>query len=200
MTTDATPPQWAETILRAVLKRTDADTVSGDLLEEYRDTVYPARGRDAADRWSVVQVAGFALRSFGVWGVLFGAAFVARDAVDWLVPTNDFAVRSAVSTYLGISILLLTGFWAAWRSGSFASGTLAGVVATIVGAAVSIGGGLAILLLFHDSQSLAAIDASGGLSEALTLPITMVIPGLILGTLGGVFGAAANAKLRIDPV
>jgi hypothetical protein len=200
MTTDATPPAWAEAILRSVLKRSDFDTVSGDLLEEYREAVYPARGRDAADRWYIAQVAGFVMRSFGIWGVLFGGAFVARDAVDWLVPTNDFAVRSAVSTYVGISILLWTGFWAAWRSGSFASGPLAGVVTTVIGAVISIGGGVAMLALFHDPQSFAAIDASGGVSEALTLPIMMVIPGLVLGTLGGALGAAANAKTRIDPI
>jgi uncharacterized protein YqgC (DUF456 family) len=200
MSADPTPPLWGEAILRVVLKRTDVDSVSGDLLEEYREAVYPARGREGADRWYVAQVVGFAMRSFAVWGVLFGTAAVARDAFDQFVPTHDFALRSAVSTYLGISILLVAGFWSAWRSGSFAAGTLAGVVATIVGAVISISSATVMLALFHDPQTLAAIDASGGLSEAFTLPITMLIPGLILGTLGGVLGAAASATLRVDLV
>jgi len=200
MSTDAKPPAWAEAILRSVLKRTDFDTVSGDLLEEYRDAVYPTRGPIAADRWYIAQVLGFAIRTFGIYGVLFGGAVVARDAFDWFVPTQDFAMRSAVSTYAGITILLITGFWAAWRSGSLVSGSLAGVLATIVGAVISIAGGAVLFAVFHDPQTHAAIDSSGGLSEALTLPITMVIPGLILGTLGGALGAAANAKLRIDPI
>jgi len=106
MSADATPPVWAESILRVVLKRTDFDSVSGDLLEEYREVVYPGRGRDGADRWYVAQVVGFGMRSFAVWGVLFGAAAVARDALDQFVPTQDFALRSAVSTYVGVSILL----------------------------------------------------------------------------------------------
>lgn len=198
MTTNATPPQWAEAILRAVLKRRDFDSVAGDLLEEYRDAVHPARGREGADRWYVAEVLGFAIRSFGVWGVLFGGAFVAREALDRLIPTQDFVVRSSVSTYLGISILLFTGFWSAWRSGSFVAGPLAGVTATIVGAVISISGSLVMLAAFHDPQTLAAIERSGGLSEAFTLPITMVIPGFILGALGGALGAAARAKLRID--
>jgi len=41
MTTDATPPAWAEAILRTVLKRADFASISGDLLEEYRETIYP---------------------------------------------------------------------------------------------------------------------------------------------------------------
>lgn len=200
MSADPTPPLWAEAILRVVLKRTDVDSVSGDLLEEYREAVYPARGREGADRWYVAQVVGFGMRSFAVWGVLFGTADVARGAFDLIVPTHDFALRSAVSTYLGVSILLMAGFWSAWRSRSFTAGTLAGVVATMVGAVISISGSIVLLALFHDPQTLAAIDASGGLSEAFTLPITMLIPGLILGTLGGVLGAAANATLRVDLV
>ena len=50
MSTDAAPPAWAEAILRAVLTRANVETVSGDLLEEYREAVYPSRGPAAADR------------------------------------------------------------------------------------------------------------------------------------------------------
>ncbi len=198
MTTDAAPPVWAETILRAVLKRADFESVSGDLLEEYRETVYPGRGKDAADRWYIAQVSGFALRSVAVWGALFGIAGIARTALDWFVPTNDFSVRSAISTYLGISLLLLTGFWFAWRSGSVAAGTLAGILATVIGALIDIGGAAFMLAVFHDPQTMSAIHGSGGLAEVFTLPIVMVLPGLMLGTLGGVLGAAASAKQRLD--
>lgn len=200
MSTDATPPDWAELILRAVLRRSSFDTVSGDLLEEYRDTVYPARGRAAADRWYVGQVSGFVLRSVGMWGVLFGVATVARTAVDWFLPTEDFSIRSSISTVIGISLLLLTGFWSAWRSGSSAAGTFSATLAAIVGAVVSILGAAGMLVVFHDPQTMRAIEGSGGLAEVFTLPIMMVVPALILGTLGGALGAAANAKLRIDPL
>lgn len=200
MNTDATPPAWAEMILRAVVNRRDFDSVSGDLLEEYRDTVYPARGRAAADRWYVVEVSGFVMRSVGVWGALFGGAFLARTALDWFVPTQDFSVRSAISTYVGMSLLLVTGFWSAWRSGSSAAGTFSATAAAIIGAMVSIGGAAGMLVMFHDQQTLAAIEGSGGLGEVFTSPLMMVVPALVLGTLGGALGAAANAKLRIDPV
>jgi hypothetical protein len=139
-------------------------------------------------------------RSDFVWGVLFGGAFLARTALDWFVPTQDFSVRSEISTYVGMTLLLFAGFWSAWRSGSFAAGTRSAAFAAMIGAMVSVVGAASLLAVFHDQQTLAAIQGSGGLAEVFTLPLVMVIPALILGTLGGALGAAANAKLRIDPV
>lgn len=198
MSTNATPPGWAESILRAVVTRRSFDSVSGDLLEEYRDNVYPARGQQGADTWYVLQVFGFAIRSVGVWGALFGLAEVARTALDWFVPTHDFSVRSAISTYVGVGLLLATGFWSARRSGSLASGPLSAALAVMVGEIISAAGAAGMLACFHDPRTMSAVDASGGLGEVFTLPIILVLPALILGTLGGALGAAANQKLRID--
>jgi len=44
MPVTADPPRWAEALLRAFLKPGDFESVSGDLLEQYRDSIYPARG------------------------------------------------------------------------------------------------------------------------------------------------------------
>jgi hypothetical protein len=192
MSTDATPPAWAEAILRAVLKREDVETVSGDLLEEYREAVYPSRGGAGADLWYVTQVAGFAIRSVGIWGALFGVAFLLRTALDWFVPTSDFALRSLMSTGAGTAVLLTAGFWSAWRSGSLAAGLLAGGLAAAIGAAISMVGAATMLAILHDPQTMQAIDGSGGLAEVFTLPMMMVLPGLILGTVGGALGAAAR--------
>jgi uncharacterized protein (TIGR03435 family) len=57
------PPRWAEATLRMCLPSDQAETESGDLLEAYRDSIYPARGRWRADLWFVRQVAGYMLRS-----------------------------------------------------------------------------------------------------------------------------------------
>jgi hypothetical protein len=192
MSTSATPPRWAETLLRLVLKADEFDSVSGDLLEEYRESVYPVRGPRGADRWYVRQVFGFVSPGARLLGALFGAAFVARAALDWFVPTLDFHTRATVSTWLGIGIMLVTGSWAAWRCGSVVAGTLAGVATAVVGAVVSIVGAAALLAIWHDPQTLAAIRGSGGLGEVFTLPVTMVIPGFLLGTLGGIAGAAGR--------
>ena len=198
MTTNATPPAWAEDFLRLLLRRADFDAVSGDLLEEYRDRIHPARGQTGADSWYVRQVIGFAIRSAGVWGALFGVAIVIRTALDWFLPTQDFSVRSATSTYVGIGLLLAAGFSSAWRSGSFASGPLAAALAAVIGALISMAGAAGMLAVFHDSQTMSAIEGSGGLGEFFTMPIMMVVLALILGTIGGALGAAANSKLRLD--
>jgi hypothetical protein len=198
MTTNATPPAWADDILRLVLRRGDFDAVSGDLLEEYRDRIHPARGQTGADSWYVRQVIGFALRNAGVWGALFGVAIVARTALDWFAPTRDFSVRSAISTYVGIGVLLAAGFWSAWRSGSMKSGTLSAVLAAAIGSLISVIGAAGMLVMFHDPQTMNAIAGSGGLSEVFTMPIALVVDGLVFGTIGGALGDAASKKLRLD--
>jgi len=186
------PPEWAETLLPLLVKPSDRDNVSRDLLEEYRDSVLPSRGPLRANLWYVTQVLGFMSRRAGLWAALFGAAFLARTAMDWLVPTVDFHTRSTVSTMLVSGILFLAGFAATQRSGSIAAGTVFGFVTTAVGAAISIVGAAALLAIWHDPRTMAAIRGSGGLTEVLTLPLTMVVPGAVLGTVGG----AANAVVR----
>lgn len=48
------------------LKPDEAETESGDLLEAYRDSIHPLRGRWRADLWFVRQVAGYILRTGAV--------------------------------------------------------------------------------------------------------------------------------------
>jgi hypothetical protein len=186
----ATPPDWAEALLRVSLEPSDRDSVSGDLLEQYRDTILPARGQRRADRWYITQVFGFIWRAARLWGALFGTAAVARTALDWFAPTSDFHTRSSVSTALGVGILLGVGCWTARRSGSFLTGTVAGVATAALGACVSLAGAAALLAFRHDPGTMAAIRGSGGLGEVFMLPIMFVLPGMLLGTVGGVAGAA----------
>ena len=191
----ASPPRWAEALLRMFLEPADVDSVPGDLLEQYRDSIHPVRGQREADAWYVMQVLGFVSRSTGVWAVLFGAAFVTRTALDWLAPPVDFHARSTVSTFLGIGILATAGLWTSWRSGSLFAGTLAGVAATAIGAVISVIGAAGLLAIWHDADTMAAIRASGGLGEVFELPVLMILPGAVLGTIGGVVGATIK-RLR----
>jgi hypothetical protein len=188
MRTEATPPAWAEALLRDVLAPADGDSVTGDLLEEYRESIHPVRGPWRADVWYVKQVLRFVWRDARLWGTLFGAAFVGRTALDWLMPTTDFYIRASVSTYLGITLLLTSAFLAARRSGSSAAGMIAGVATASIGAAVSIAGTAVLLAIWHDQRTMAAIVGSGGLGEVFTLPLMMVLPGLVLGIFGGIAG------------
>ena len=61
-----------------------------------------------------------------------------------------------------------------------------------LGAIVSMLGAAIVLTFWHDPGTLTAADMSGGLGEEFTLPIAMLLPGLVLGTIGGVIGAGCR--------
>jgi len=182
------PPEWAETILRLSLRCKDRDAVSGDLLEEYRASVVPARGTSSADLWYVRQVAGFVWRATGLWAVLFSGTFVARQAWDFFVPTHDFVFRSELTTYTGVALLAASAFWTAWRSRSFAAGVVMTVVMCEIAAIMSVIGVSALLAVRHDPATLNAAANSGGLEEAFLLPFMAVIPALIVGSAAAAVG------------
>ncbi|MBZ4209462.1 hypothetical protein K9B46_25095, partial [Klebsiella aerogenes] len=63
-------------------------------------------------------------------------------------------------------------------------------------APVQILGVLALLTLWHDPATLAAIERSGGLAEAVSFPVLTVIPAVAIGAAGailGVFGTRFRA-------
>src|SRR2546430_484197 len=92
------PPSWADALLRLALPRADQDSISGDLLEEYRQEIVRTKGHAAADLWYVVQVFGYVWRATRLGALVFSGAFLTRTVWDWLVPTADFTTRSAVTT------------------------------------------------------------------------------------------------------
>lgn len=195
MNTTASPPRWAEALLMTFLQQDDSESVSGDLLEQYRDSVYPARGRRRADLWFVGQVISFVAPGARLFAILFSAQFLARTALDWFYPPLNFHARSSVSTAVAVGTLLTAGFWAAWRSESSAAGALAGILTTGVASIASIAGAAAMLAFWHDPRTMAAIRGSGGFEEAVTLPVMMILPGVMLGACGGFASAALKRVL-----
>lgn len=194
--TSATPPGWAEALLRLLLEPADRETVSGDLLEEYRESATPSYGHRAANRWYLRQVAGFLWRSYWMWAAAFSGVFVVRQAFDWRMPTSDFATRSAITSYAGIAIVLCAGFSAAWRTRSWRAGAVAGAAITTLAAILSAAGVLAMFAVWHDPQTLRAIRNVGGLAEDFTLPITLAVPGFVLGSLAGVASRLVSLIVR----
>jgi hypothetical protein len=190
-----TPPAWAEAFLRIFLRPEVFASFSGDLLEQYRDSILPARGLKGADRWYLAQVAGIVLRKSLPWAALFATAYVARMALDWLRPTAYFETRAQVSTAIAAAILLASGFFTSWKSGSFLAGAAAGLATTALATALSIVGTSLLLAIWHDPRTMTAIAGSGGLGEALFLPVWLVIPGVVISGLGGILGAGARRAI-----
>ncbi len=189
MTVHASPPALAEIMLRAFLTEQDFESVSGDLLEEYRESVYTTRGALRADLWYLAQVLGFAWRDASVWAVVFAVVFIGRTAMDWHVPTAEFHTRSVVSTLAGVGIFLAAGFRAGSRSGWSAAGAVVGLATAGLALPVQLLGAGVLLVVWHDPSVVAAIRSSGGLEEVFTLPLLTVLPGILLGAMGSALGA-----------
>lgn len=197
---ELTPPAWAESLLRLLLRPEDRESVSGDLLEQYRDSVRPTRGAFGADLWYVRQLAGFLWRVSWFWGVLLGAAVVTRTALDWFVPPETFYTRATVTTYTAVTLFLAAGFWTVWRSRSLGAAMLAGIGAGVISAAITIVSTVVMISIWHDPQTRWAIAHSGGLEEEFTLPMMVIVVGAVIATVGGVVGKGVRFLFRSHAV
>ena len=177
------PPAWADLWLRLLLPARDRETVSGDLMEEYRETVRPTRSRLAADAWYLGQVSRFAWRP-GLWAVFLAAAYVSRTAFDWFVPTTNFAPRAEATTLVMISTLLVIGASSALRAQSIWSGVVSTASALMMSAVLCTIATTVMYLGWSSPQLTDAINSSGGLAEVYTLPILLIVPGTAIGAFG----------------
>jgi hypothetical protein len=172
------------------------------LLEEYHETQLPARGVSGADWWFARQTFGFLWRVCLPWGLIVSAIMVGRDILDVVVPTSDYRLRAAVTTWTCISIFGAAGVHAGWRAQRVLSGTAVAVVTAILASVGDTLGGIVAVLLVRPFVSGDAL-AYRGLIEALDVP---VVPMLILGTLAGTIGAGIgrglsglSSGLRVSP-
>lgn len=199
MTSDSStrlPPRWAESLLRMLLPPQDRDSVSGDLLEEYRESIVPALSRNA-DGWYVRQVAGYVLGKALIWGAFVGAILVTRYLLDSLAPVQYtpgvIHSRSAITTYGLMATFALGSGWQAWRSGHLRSGVLIALAMALFGAVLGAAGTVACLAIWHDPETLRAVEGSGGLAEALWgVPLLLVPIGIVTGATGALAGRLAN--------
>jgi hypothetical protein len=195
---DARPPSWAEAILRVLLKPHDRETVSGDLLEEYRDAIVPTRGR-AADLWYIRQVAWYLLRASWVWGTVMGSALVIRYLLDTLMPPADYKIRATVLTWTILGVCMLAGFVTAWRTRSMGAGVLASTAAATIAGIVSIVGTAMMLAVWHDASTLEEWRRSGGLDEAfIDVPLKLIALGIAMGIPGAALGKGVTTRVTLS--
>ena len=191
--TDVNPPEWCEFVLWLFLKPDDRDSVSGDLLEEYRETILAGRDRAAADRWYLRQVTGFLWRATWAWGAILAALALGRGALDVFVPPASWGTRAHVTTYAHIAVFIVISFRAARRGRSLADSvpesladSVAAVLSTqIVANLMIFAGNLVFLGIWHDPQTLTAIEQSGGMGEMFFMPVVITAPAVLLSLVGG---------------
>lgn len=114
---DEHPPRWAERLLRMVLPRRDRETIPGDLLEEFREVVLPARGRAGASLWYVRQV--LSLIPGLILGAAVGAAFGTVNLIVTLIdPLLDDSPVTLLAFYGPMFLIWAgSGYLAYRRSG-----------------------------------------------------------------------------------
>ena len=185
---DATPPAWAEELLQFVVRRDHRDSISGDLLEEYRERILPSRGTAAADRWYIRQMLGYLWRATWVWAVVMAAAAVLRDVFDQFDPPQSYHLRSMVTTYTAIALFASAGFFGARRTRSFVGGAVAGFAIGVIAAVITVIASALMLAVAHDPRTMHAIARSGGLDEQFILPFVIVVPGTMFATIAAAVG------------
>ncbi len=176
-----------ESSLRLLLDPVNAETVSGDLIEEYRESIYPRKGKRGADLWFLRQVAGFAWRSAFLSSLVVAALVSGRFVLDTFAPPTNWGPRSAFTTWSSILLYLIVGFWAARRTGLVRTGILIAVSTHLIAHALSIvmTAALFFTVIRHNSAMLASFYQTGGWGEQWALPL-MVLPIVFgLGCIGG---------------
>ena len=189
---------WTMAVLSLLMRPDEAETVAGDLVEEYRDTVYPAVGKWRADLWLAWQVAGFVWRVPLVWGLLVALFIAGRFVADTFAPPVSYAARSFFTTWSSILLYLLAGAWAGRRTGRVGGGALVALLAHAIGwtANAAITGGLFLGVIRYEPAMLSLFQATGGWGEQWFLPLMLLPFVLVLGMIGGVFGRAMGRRAR----
>lgn len=180
------PPRWAESLLLMLLEPADRESLSGDLLEEYRGSIAPARGR-GADRWYIGQVAWFLWRASSMWGLAIGAVLIVRYLFDTLSPVTNYVDRSTTLSQTIVATFGAAAFWGTWRTDYIRTGVLVALAAAVIGGVLSSAGSAVLLGIWHDPATLRAWQNSGGLDEAfIGVPLLLIPISLVSGVAGAV--------------
>lgn len=106
---DVSPPEWADALLRSLLRPVDREATSGDLLEEYRAIRRPALGRLGADTWYIRQVISL------LWRLIWPGALVLSAQAVFLALTvfrpghhAPHSIQQAPAMWLSLSFKV---FW-----------------------------------------------------------------------------------------
>jgi hypothetical protein len=127
------PPAAAQTLLGLVLPADARETVSGDLLEEYRDARIPGLGRRRADLWYWQQVGGIWLRAYWRLVVPLVLLFVVHDLLNtFRAPSGasyidglPMLARLPISPFAALGFFVLAGAYGSWRTERWEGGFVA---------------------------------------------------------------------------
>jgi hypothetical protein len=193
--TSPLPPAWARSLLELLTSARERESVQGDLLEEYSESVLPERGRAAANRWYARQVWGFWWRASWTPGAALAGNLTGRLLIDIVAPSVQPDARAPITTYLAIGLFALWGFRTGRRTGLTLSGLLVGVLAALVAAATAIVATLAIGAV--GAPWIRPNPAAwAALVEGFDVPI---LPLLVIGGIVSTLAAAVGTRFTASP-
>jgi hypothetical protein len=188
------PPDWMEAALRLLLDPVAAETVSGDLLEEYRESIYPKRGKRRADLWFLRQILGFTWRSSCGPILILAPLFIGRFVLDTFAPPAAWGPRSAFTTWSAIAAYVVIGFWVARKTRHVMTGTAIAVATHLIAHALN--AAVALILFFlvirHDTEMQRLFYMTGGWGEMWELPLILLPAVAVLGSIGGLAAPAVG--------
>jgi hypothetical protein len=211
-----TPPRWSERLLRLLLIDRNRDTISGDVLEEYREVAVPTRGPRGARWWYRRQVAGFvwhAMRLPLIVGLAIGAALGVMN----LVGTARQPLADDDGGAMLVWLVAVLTLWSAaavavtWRTRRVADavkvGAFVGVVTILVfhaAAIVRVNMFLDAIRYRDDWQNLVGRYHQSGFHslrayanyEYVTLTPMMIALGAVAGSISGMVGGLVNVVRR----
>ena len=177
--TESNPPRWAEALLRSSLRPADRDTISGDLLEEYREVRRPSLGRLRADAWYMKHVLSVLWRLLWPWALAMTAVQQSGRYVH--LPNASLFQAPGVSARDAI-ICLVAGYWGARRTGLIRTGALLGGVTNLIGVAM-----VFVMLEIANPEAVLLL---------LRNPAFAFFP-TVFGSIGFAFGAASGAACAV---
>lgn len=139
-TTLPNPPAIPRALLDLLLPLDARESVSGDLLEEYREARLPAFGRVRADLWYWRQVAGIWLRSYRWFVAPVVLLLVAHDIFNVFRDPSGASyldglpnlVRLPLSPIVAVCVFALAAVYGSWRTRRWAGGFAAAIAMSVV--------------------------------------------------------------------
>jgi len=131
--TMSNPPAIPQALLHLLLPIDSRETVSGDLLEEYREARLPALGRLRADFWYWRQVGGIWLRAYWWFAVPVVLLIVIHDIFNtFRAPSGSsyldglpHLALAPMSPLVAVGLFCLAGAYGSWRTQRWAGGFVA---------------------------------------------------------------------------
>ena len=187
-TNEPGPPRWAEAILRSLLRPSDRESISGDLLEDYRAARRPALGAFRANAWYIKHV-------FSVlWRLIWPCALAL--AVLTLVPLianrwsrEDFVWYGSPVQAPGVSLVhalvyLWAGYHGSRRTHLVRTGMLAAGVTSFIGFFV-----LFTAIAIRDPRLILVPFSNPFIFVILSVLLILALGyGVLVGAVGGVIG------------